>query len=251
VLGGQEILLFWAVLGGLLFIDNGVLLPPGGDCLRFGRVGRLRYDLGLRIEVLRRDLVLLNPFNPFDRVVATTRSIGPLNVAAFGRSARQVRDGQRGANALSWLGSGYLALLVLLGAASLVTPFGWVLAVLAVGHLMFWLASFAVLLRYRVGLCLSMGRVASLAVEAVLVPGYLVNLGKRVWFRRSFDLPAATLGLRQVLRIRDEPAQDLQRLRLGRRLDEIAQSLDLDPAAQQWFAEARQCLTTSVPPAGS
>jgi hypothetical protein len=251
VLGGHEILLFWAVLCGLLLIDNGVLVPPGGDCLRFGRAGRLRYDAGVRIEVMRRDLLMLNPFNPFDRVVLTARSIGRLSVPEFRRSAQQVRRGQRGANGLSWLGSGYLAALVLLALASLEIYFGVVLAVVAGVHVAFWLASLAVLMRHRARLGLSGSRVASLAIEALLVPGYLVNLGKRVWYRRSFDLPAVTLGLHQLQRVQGEASQELQRLKLGRRLDEIAQSTELDAAAQQWFVEARQCLTTSVPPVGS
>lgn len=252
MLGGHEIPLFWAVLCGLLFIDNGVLVPSGGDCLRFGRAGRLRYEAGGRIEVRRRDLVLLNPFNPFDRAVLTVRSIGALSVRDYRGSLQQLREGQRGANLLSWLGSGYLLVLVLLGVASLAALyFGVVLAVLAVVHLVVWLASLGVLLRHRAGLGLSGGRVASLMVEALLVPGYLVNLGKRVWFRRSFELPALTLGLWQLGRLQDEHSAELQRLRLGRRIDDIAQSLDHDATAQQWFVEARQCLTTSVPPAGS
>ncbi len=252
MLGGQEILLFWAVLAGLLFIDNGVLVPPGGDCLRFGRAGRLRYDAGGRIEVRRRDLVVLNPFNPFDRAVLTPRSIGALSAVAYRSSLREVREGQRGANLLSWIGSGYLVALVLLGAASLAAVyFGVVLAVLAAMHLGAWLASLAVMLRFGPRLGLSGGRVASLMVEALFVPGYLVNLGKRVWFKRSVELPALTLGLKQLGRLRDEHGIELERLRLARRIDDIAQSLELDATAQHWFEEARQCLKTSVPPAGS
>lgn len=251
MLGGHELPLFWAVLVGLLVIDNCVLVPAGGDCLRFGRSWRLRYDTGARLEIARRDLVLLNPLNPFDRAAITARSIGPLGLPAFRESARRLRDGQRGANLLSWIGCVYLVVLALLALASLKVYFGVVLAVLALAHLLLWSASLVVLLRHRARLGLGGGRVASLVIEALFVPGYLVNLGKRVWFKCSFDLPALTVGLRQLGRLRDESARELHRLKLRRRLDDIEQSTEPGTAARQWIEEARQCLTTSALAAGS
>ncbi|MET0335697.1 MAG: hypothetical protein ABW190_15600 [Rhizobacter sp.] len=248
---GQEIPLFWAMVCGLLFIDNCVLLPAGGDCLRFGRAGRLRYELGLRIEVLRRDMVVLNPFNPFDRAVVTTRSIGAVGVPEFRSAVKQVQASRAGANALSWLGCVYLVVLAVLAAASGAVYFGFVLAVFAVMHLVFWGVALTLLVRRRATLGLSGSRVLSLAIEALFVPGYLVNLGKRVWFKRSFELPAVTLGLRQLGRLRDEGSHELQRGRLSRRLDEIGHSLDVGSPTHQWFLEAQQCLTASTPPAGS
>lgn len=248
---GHEIALFWAVLAGLLIVDNCVLVPPGGDGLKFGRSWHLRYDLGLRIEVLRRDLVVLNPLNTFDRILLTTRSLGSVSAATLRSSVMIVRAGQPGANLLSWLGSGYLAALILLAAASPQVYFGFVLAVLALVHLLAWGACLVVLLRHRVRLGLATGRVFSLALEALLVPGYLVNLGKRVWFKRTVDLPALTMGLRQWTRMRDESSRELHRLRLERRIDEIALSLELNAQDRRWCEEARQCLKTSAPWDGS
>lgn len=284
-----EISLFWVAIAGLLFIDNLVLVPHGGDYLKVGRLGRFHYEVGTRFKARRRDLVLLNPLNPFDRLVVTQRSIGTLSPEQLHAARKLLRDTLHGVNLLSWLGSGYLAALVLLAVASLQAYFGVVLAALAVVHLLTWAACLYVLVSRQPRLLLSRYQTFSLAVEALLVPGYLVNLGKRVWFRHVLDLAALTLGLRQLRRMPDDSARELYGMRMASRLEDVAYELDLSEvgtsgdttasrpaqwpssastssaqpptppgpvqprprqALQAWLTDARRCLTTLAPPAG-
>lgn len=267
----HEIALFWLVLAGLLFFDNLVLVPAGGDHLRFGRKGKLHYDPGARLEARRRDLVLLNPLNPFDRIALTQRCIGSLTRGQWRSSVRQVKQTLSAVNQLSVLGSIYLLILALLAAASLKFYFGAVLLALAVAHGSTWLLALWVLVRARKALGLGASRISMLAFECLLVPGYLVNLGKRVWFKHTLDLPGLTLGLRQLKRMKDEEEQALYHLRLSQRLEEVAGAMGLGEGPNRpstteqggataaaphttlraWFQEARHCLTTSAAVAGS
>jgi len=284
----HEIALFWLVLAGLLFFDNLVLVPAGGDHLRFGRKGRLRYDPRSRLEARHRDLILLNPLNPFDRIALTRRCIGKLTPVQWRSSVRLVKDSLGAANRLSMLGSIYLLMLGLLAVASMKLYFGSVLLALSAAHLSTWLLALWVLVRDRKALQLSTSRASALAVEAMLVPGYLVNLGKRVWLKHELDIPGLTLGLRQLKRMSPCEDQELYHLRLTQRLDEVALAMDLaeDPGRtkttegagtsteegsaqevragqgaeaasfchltlREWLQDARQCLTTSAPAAGS
>jgi hypothetical protein len=279
-----DVALFWAVLAGLLWFDNLVLVPRGGDCMKFDGTGRLWYEPSRRLQARGRDLVLLNPLNPFDRLVLTQRAVGPLAAAPWRSSQKQVRQSVGGLNRLSWLGSGYLVLLLALAVSSLYTYFGLVLALLACTHLLVWGMSLRVLVQHRAVIDLTRYQVFTLAIEALLVPGYLVNLAKRVGLKRTLDLPALSLGLRKARRMADDPARELYCLRLLGRLDEVAFDLGLSPGEQSvdahpatgaprddfhafspqaaamppgpalprpallaWMEDARKCLTTSVP----
>ena len=274
-------------LAGLLFVDNLVLVPAGGDHLRFGLRGRFRYDAGSRMQARQRDLVLLNPLNPFDRIALTQRHIGNVSAAQWRASRRMVRVSLSASNQLSFLGSVYLLVLCCLALASLEVYFGFILLALGVAHLVTWLLAVWTLLRKKVALGLDNVRIFALASEALFVPGYLVNLGKRVWFKNQLDLAGLTLGIRQLKRMPFGGDHDLYHLRLTRRLAEIADDWDLGDASEDevhhsgtsplpgiahepassvqqegtasssrsglkaWIREARQCLMTSANAEGS
>ncbi len=252
-----DVALFWAVMAGWWASDNLVLLPAGGDWLRFGRDGRLRYVPGARLELRQRDLVLLNILDPFDRPVPTAAIAGPVSAAAWREARRRVRAGLPASNALGWLGLVYLVLLGALAVLSFHRPFATVLWMLLSAHVLVWAAAAAVLLRCRDRLRLTRGRSAALLLEALLVPGHLVNLGKRVWLRQVLPLPALVVGARQLRRMApDDPRRALYAMRLSRRVDDLAQVLDAASGAAaagtcaRAVQEVRQCLTTSMPPAG-
>ena len=165
-------------------------------------------------------------------------------------------------NALSTLGSVYLLVLLVLAALTFKVYFGVVLVALAIVHIAFWAASVALMVVRRARLGITGTQLAGLAFEALLVPGYVVNLGKRVWFKQSLDLAAVTVGLRAVRRIPDESTRDLYLHQMARRLDELSFELGVtaegdDPAegagadsTHRWFKEARTCLTASARAAG-
>lgn len=283
-------MLFWAVLLGLLCVDNLVLLPSGGDYLRFSESGRWWYDPGFRLQACQRDLILLNPLNPFDRLTITNCAIGDLEPSMLRVANRQMHSTLHTVNLLSWVGSGYLLVLTVLGAASIWFYFGDILLALMLVHILTWIAAVALLVISRETLCLTRFRVFSLALEACLVPGYLVNLGKRVWYRRTLNLPALTLGLRQLHRMPIDSVRELYAMQLSRRLDDVGFDLNIDDdsptnlnasepietpgpvsgndskqtitastsqaelqreALRNWLKEARLCLATSAQVDGS
>lgn len=271
----QDVALFWIVLAGLFLFDNLVLIAPGQDCLRFGRSGKLRYKPGSRLQVLRRDMVFLNPLNPYDRIALTRRSIGVLQPTQWRSSVRQIQSALVATNRLSLVGSAYLLLLCVLAMFSLELNFAVVLLALALTHLAVWGFATWVLVRSRAALALGSSRTFALALEALLVPGYLVNLGKRVWYRQSLPLAGFTVGLRQLKRMPQGHEQELYQAQLLQQLDDIAFEMGLDealaqppsplqghgaaadedssrrpePSARQsllvWLQEARVCLTIS------
>ena len=258
----QQILLFWAVVAGLLAFDNLVLVPGGGDYLKVGRRARLVYEPGPRFKARARDLVLLNPLNPFDRLVTTTRAVGTVSPEQLAIARNRLRISLPSVNALSTLGSAYLLVLLVLAALTFKVYFGVVLTALAIVHIAFWTAGVALMVIRRVRLGITGTQLVGLAFEALLVPGYVVNLGKRVWFKQSLDLAAVTVGLRAVRRIPDESTRDLYLHQMARRLDELSFELGVtaegdDPAesagadsTHRWFKEARTCLTASARAAG-
>jgi hypothetical protein len=249
----HEIALFWAVVAAFLVADNLVLLPRGGDVMRFGFNGRLRYPSAARLQVLRRDLIVLNPLDPFDRLVATSRSIGSWSAGEHRTAMRALHRSLTGANMLSMLGIVYLVALAGLAVLSFRMPFGTVLLMLLATHLLAWTIALALLLVARSGLGLSAGRLAGLAAEALFVPAYTVNLGKRVWFRRTLDLPALALGLRELRHAGEDARRDLLAYGLLQRLDAIAEELSapLSDERHAWIEEARRCLKNSTPSTGS
>jgi hypothetical protein len=237
-----EIALFWMVVAGFLLADNLVLAPLGGDYLRFGARGRLRYHPGSAFELRGRMAVLLNPLNPFDRIVLT-HSADTLAAPQVWRTAlRSLRRAMFGLNALSALGSVYLALLLVLLAVSCVIPFAVVLVTLLATHLCVWFLAALLVLRYRRSLSVTHYQALVLLVEALFVPAYVVNLGKRAWFRVRMDVPALVLGMREFHRTHDAE-RELLGCRLLQRLDQLVEENHEPPA---WIEEAQQCLKASL-----
>lgn len=242
----SEIVLFWAVAAGFLIVDNLRLIPSGGDYLRFGRKGALRYEPGARLEARGRDLIFLNPLNLFHRAALTSSVLGRLEPKQL-RAARQtVRSAVPTLNLLSWLGTLYLVLAVALASLSMRFSFALVLASFLGVHLVFWALSVGVLVWRRKQLGLTGRQVAVFVAEGFFVPAYTINLGKRLWFKHTLDLPAMTLGLWQGKSLRDERDKELFVHQLSQRLDLLETGLPDGgaPTLRPLITEARACLTT-------
>lgn len=240
----QELALFWLVLFGFLLADSCLLLPPGGEALRLDRRGRPVYRPGLRLQLLRRESVWMNPLNPWDRLLPTPQALGTLTLPQLRGERHSLRPLLRATAPLHALGALYLLGLLPLAWLSWHAHAGLVLASLLALHLLLWCLSAALLMRRRARLGLSGAQAAALLFEALLVPAYTVNLGKRVLRRRPCVLPALGLGLHQWQRLRrsDPEAAALLALQLRDRMNELEQQL---PAGAQhpWLAQARQRLS--------
>lgn len=249
-----EITLFWLVIAGFLLADNLVLVPVGGDHLRFGFRGRLRYRPGTEFQLRGRDLIALNPLNPFDRIALTKAMGGRTSHRPMRFALQSVRRALPGLNALSLIGSAYLLSLMVLALLSWQIPFGIVLVALATLHLAAWICLLVVTLRYQRGMMLSRYRILVLLVEAFFVPAYAVNLGKRAWYKPRLDLPALVVGLRELRRMPQGPTRELLSLQLAQRLETLANDQDGLALGRDrlpsWIEEARLCLKSSAPSNG-
>jgi len=242
----SEIVLFWAVAAGFLIADNLRLIPSGGDYLRFGRKGVLRYEPAARLEARGRDLIFLNPLNLFHRAVLTSVVLGRLEPRQLRAARQKVRRAVPTLNLLSWLGTLYLVLAVALASLSMRFSSALVLATFLGLHVVFWALSASVLVWRRKTLGLSGSQLAVFVAEGLFVPAYTINLGKRLWFKHTLELPALTLGLRQGKALRDERDKELVVHQLGQRLDVLETGLPEGdaPALRPLISEARACLTT-------
>ena len=264
----HEIALFWAVVAGFLVADNFLLIPRGGDFLRFGRSEAFKYEPRSRLEAMGRDLVFLNPLNLFDRVVITSSSVGQINASQFRKARHMVRDALPHLNVFAWVGYVYLLVAVVLAAASFRVAFELVLFAFIGCHAVFWLLTTAMLLTWRHNLALSGYQAFVYAAEALFVPAYNINMSKRLWFRHTLNLPALALGLRQIKSIEDESNREFYVYQMGRRLDDLEAGLEIEGpgvrasvdersenagavdsktedarAVLKWLKEARSCLT--------
>lgn len=162
---------------------------------------------------------MLNPLNLFGRVAVTSRALGRVQRKAFTAERRKVARALPTMNLLSWCGYAYLAAAVVLASLSFAASFGSVLTTFLLVHLLLWVLMSAVLVRRRKVLGLTGYQSFVLVAEALFVPAYAINMGKRVWAKQVFDLPAMTLGIRDAKRMQHEPERDLFAHQLRQRLN--------------------------------
>ncbi len=250
-----EIILFWVVAAGFLITDNLVLLPTGRDYLGFGMRGRFVYSAATRLEARGRELVMLNPLNLFQRAAVTTRGLGRLSSADIRSARRQVGQALPTLNTFSWLGYAYLVCAAGLASLSFAVHFGSVLASFLATHLVFCLVSIILLVRRRKVLNLTSYQTMVFAVEAMLVPAYTINLGKRLWSKRVLDLPAMSLGIRRAKRTRDEFERELAVHQLRERIQMLESAAPDDheemsrgTAAVSEAREQEECVPIAAEP---
>ena len=271
----SEAALFWLVVAAFLFFDNLIIVPHGCDLLRFGRRGQLRYDASGRLTAAGREMVLLNPLNLFDRGLVTTRCFGDIDARQWRRTRSLVGSALPTLNAFSSLGYAYLVLVVFLAALSFQIGFTPALVAFVGLHFLVWSVATSALVLWRSRLQLTRTEAFSSSVEAFFVPAYLMNLGKRLIYKKRVAVSALGLGLRELKRMQDEDERMAFTLKMKNRLDmlemtqgyEVAEDDDaprvpdtvdtragdlgsLGAAAlihlsttQQWIQRARSCLT--------
>lgn len=253
----HEIALFWLVVAAFLVADNLVFVPAGCELLRVGRRGTLWYDAGTRLTAARREVVLLNPLNPFERALITTRCFGDVDLRQWRQGRALLRAALPPLNGLSALGSVYMLVTAGLAAASFHLPFTPVLLGFVALHLLMWALNTSALIALRHRLGLSGYETFVLCVEAIFVPAYLMNMGKRVVHKKRLAISALGLGLRALKRTADEGERELLAIRLRERLQWLgmAQGHEVDEAdaetaapalssTQQWISRAEACLKT-------
>ncbi|KRB99611.1 hypothetical protein ASE11_07925 [Hydrogenophaga sp. Root209] len=270
----SETALFWLVVAAFLFFDNLIIVPRGCDLLRFGRRGVLRYDASSRLTAAGKEMVMLNPLNLFDRGLVTTECFGDVDPRQWKQGRLLVSSALPTLNGFSSLGYAYLVIVIFLAALSFRIGFTPALIGFIVLHLVVWVAALAVLITRRHQLQLSGSAVLGAAAEALFVPAYLMNLGKRLTYKKRVAISALGLGLRELKRVVDGDDREEFTQKLSSRMDmlEMTQGYELDEAStedaspwdtragdlgaassavlnhlsitQQWIMEARGCLKT-------
>lgn len=270
----NETAFFWLVVATFLFFDNLIIVPHGCELLRFGRCGILRYDASSRLSAGGREMVLLNPLNLYDRGLVTTKCFGDVEPRQWRQSRELVNTALPTLNGFSSMGYVYLMLVVFLAVLSFRVGFTPALIGFVGLHLLVWMAAVAGLIVRRRQLLLSGSGVLGAAAEALFVPAYLMNLGKRLVYKRRVGISALGLGLRQLKRTVNEGDRDELALKLSGRLEllEMTQGHEVDEASpessspmdtragdlgaagaemlahlsatQQWIMEAKACLKT-------
>lgn len=270
----NETALFWLVVAAFLFFDNLIIVPQGCELLRFGRRGLLRYDASSRLSATGREMVLLNPLNLFDRGLVTTKCFGDVEPRKWRQGLELVNAALPTLNGFSTMGYFYLVLVVFLAALSFRIGFTPALIGFVGLHFLVWVAAVAWLIVRRRQLLLSGLGVLGAAAEALFVPAYLMNLGKRLVYKKRVGISALGLGLRQLKRtVTEDDRVDLT-WKLSSRLEllEMTQGHEVDEgspgssnpmdtragdlgatsaemlahlsATQQWIMEAKACLKT-------
>lgn len=221
----HEQALFWLVVASFLYFDNLIFIPLGCELLRFGRRGNIRYDASSRITAAGKEVVLLNPLNPFDRGLITTRCFGNVDRGHWRDGRIWLKKVLPTLNDLSLLGSIYMIAVLLFALCSVHWGFTLALAAFIVMHVIIWAICMTLVIRRRQLLELSGYGVFVCAAEAMLVPAYLMNMGKRVIYKRRVGISALGLGLREMQRTTDEDERMLWAVRLKDRLDVLELSL--------------------------
>lgn len=226
-----EVAFFWLVIGAFLCFDNLIIIPRGCDLLRLGRRGLLRYDSSSRLTAAGREVVLLNPLNLFDRGLVTSRCFGDIEPRLWRQGRFMVVSVLPTLNILSRVGYVYLVFVV--GLAYLSFKIGFTPALVAfIGlHLIVWCLCVGVMLAQRRNLQLTGYELLSYAAEALFVPAYLINLGKRLLNKRRVEISALGLGLRTLKQLADEDERSMLAARLNERLEvlEMAQGQEAAP----------------------
>ena len=269
--------LFWLVVAGFLVFDNLIFVPSGADLLRFGRDGRLRYDVAPRLTAAGKEIVFLAPLNLFDRGLVTTQCFGDVDACRWRDNCRWLISALPILNALSALGYAYMLIAASLVVATFYVGFTPVLVAFVAAHLAVWILATVVLVSRRHALQLSGYDTLAACAEVLFVPGYLMNVGKRLVYKRRVEISSLGLGIRALKRTRDEDERELGTTRLLERLDILemvqghevnlhsdkpqpdhaeAEATDVPETlherdehsmlspTQMWIQKARSCLTT-------
>jgi hypothetical protein len=238
----RETLLFWTLLLAFLFIDNIITLANGKDALSFDRKGKPYYKFRQRNKFGNRNIILLNPLNLFDRIVSANELTLRDEKYQYKRDLRSIKFLAINTNSFVYLGYFYLFYLIINCYLSFALSFEAVVLNILIGHIVAWLCSaFVFALLYK-QLSLPLGSVSILLAEALFVPAYLINLGKKISLLKSIEFCTLRFYMRKI-KTTPEVSLELVRYEL---LSQVNSALDgeVDQARIILFEDYSKCLRT-------
>jgi hypothetical protein len=236
----SETILFWVALFAFLIADNLVAIPPGKDFLTVNRLGQPYYKSRQRNLFAAKELILLNPFNLFDRGVMAERLTAQEYRASYKNELRSIAFTAKKLNVLIYLGYAYLTYLLLNCYLSLVFGFEAVVVHLIVGHLAVWVVASLLVWRNSRLQFMPKAHTLSTLIECLFVPAYLVNLNKKLLRLKHTPLCSLRLYVRQLSRSLDNEKELIQ-YQLDQQI-QTALETEIHPSQQATLKELQKCL---------
>jgi hypothetical protein len=236
----NETILFWVVFFAFLIADNVVAIPQGKDFLTINRLGQPHYKSRQRNQFAAKELILLNPFNLFDRGVMAEKLTAQEYRASYKNELRSISLTAKKLNVLIYLGYAYLSYLFLNCYLSLVYGFEAVVAHLVVGHLSVWVIASLLIWRYSKLQFMPNVNTLPTLIECLFVPAYLVNLNKNLLRLKHTPLCSLRLYARQLSRS-PENEKELIQYQLDQQI-QIALETETHPSRQAALKEFLKCL---------
>lgn len=238
----NETLLFWMVLFGFLVFDNFILIQDGKDFVSFNKNGRLIYKSRTRTLLLGKDVLVLNPFNLFDRVVCTNKLNLIETSEVYKREVNSLRNYIRSLTIFVYVGWVYFGCLMACCYLSFSVNFEFVVVPLLICHLATWMLTSIAMYFWNKNKTITTIKLATQILENLLVPAYIVNLNRKLIQHLSLDISSIHFYVRNLKR---EDSQDVDKIRY-----ELSQLIDSqieveeEPIKLKLLEEFKRCLAT-------
>jgi hypothetical protein len=238
----NETLLFWMVLFGFLVFDNFILVQHGKDFVTINKNGRLIYKSRTRTLLMGKDVLVLNPFNLFDRVVCTNK----LNLIEtrdfYKREVTSIRNFISSLTIFVYVGWMYIGCLIVCCYLSFSVNFEFVVIPLLICHFTAWMITSIALYFWNKNKTISTTKLATQILENLFVPAYIVNLNRKLIQHLSLDISSIRFYVRNLKR-EDSHAVDKIRYELSQLIDSQIE-VEEEPVKLKILEEFKRCLAT-------
>ena len=238
----NETLLFWMVLFGFLVFDNFIFIQHGKDFVSINKNGRLIYKSRTRTLLMGRDVLVLNPFNLFDRVICTNK----LNLIEtrdfYKREVTSLRNFIRSLTIFVYVGWAYFGFLIVCCYLSFSVNFEFVVVPLLICHLATWIITSIALYFWNKNKTITTIKLATQILENLLVPAYIVNLNRKLIQHLSLEISSIHFYYRNLKR---EDLGDVDQIRYELlQLIESQIEVEEEPVKLKLLEEYKRCLAT-------
>ena len=238
----NETLLFWIVLFGFLVFDNFILVQHGKDFVSINKNGRLIYKSRTRTLLMGRDVLVLNPFNLFDRVVCTSKLKLVEKSDLYKAEVTSLRNFIRSLKIFVHVGWMYIGCLIVCCYLSFSVNFEFVVVPLLICHFTAWMITSIALCLWNKNKTITTIKLATQILENLLVPAYIVNLNRKLIHHLSLDISSIHFYVRNLKR-EDSHYVDKIRYELSQLIDSQIE-VEEEPVKLKLLEEFKRCLAT-------
>lgn len=238
----NETLLFWLVLFSFLIFDNLIVIQQGKDFISIKKSGALFYKCRTRAGILRKEIIVLNPFNLFDRVVAAESLTMAEHKYHYKEQLKTFRKYVKSLNIFIAIGWAYLLCLLVACYFSFIVNFNFVVVPLLVCHFIAWISSSIAIVLWNKNRTFKTATVAIQIIENLLVPAYIVNLNKKFISHTSLELSSLRFYMRNLKRTKEDEL-DMMKYELSNLVNSEL-GFEIDVGKIKILEDYKKCLTT-------